>query len=228
MKYKTIVKNMCLAHNWDFNLFEQYVALIEEKNKVMNLTGFTGDKLWQEGILESLLFMLKITENKDNISILDVGAGCGFPSIPYVLTKPNNKVVIYEPLQKRVNFLNLVIDELNLNEYVTVYNQRVEEMKEKNLFDIITARAVGSVQTMLMSSFHLVKLHGTLSLLKGDKAQEEVSKAADILSKLKINLEIIPFQNKNIERQNNIVVIEKLRSTPKEFPYQWKDIAKVK
>ncbi|WP_334687527.1 hypothetical protein [Mycoplasmopsis cynos] len=68
------LQRLCNENNWDFSLFQKYFDLIEEKNKVMNLTGFSGERLWEEGIFESLIFMLKITENQENKIILDIGA----------------------------------------------------------------------------------------------------------------------------------------------------------
>ncbi|QDF65277.1 16S rRNA (guanine(527)-N(7))-methyltransferase RsmG, partial [Mycoplasma nasistruthionis] len=200
MDSKEIVKELCVRNNWDFDLFQKYVDLIEEKNKVMNLTGFYGERLWNEGILESLLFMQKITEGLTDKTILDIGAGAGFPSIPYVLTKPNNFVVIYEPLQKRVDFLNLVINELNLEKYVQVYKIRSEEEQQKNLYDVVTARAVANINALLMSSFHLVKVGGKLSLLKGVKWKEELDNAEKTLKMLSYELEAQEFNNTYIER----------------------------
>ncbi|WLP85406.1 16S rRNA (guanine(527)-N(7))-methyltransferase RsmG [Mycoplasma seminis] len=223
---KQIVADMCKQNNWDFSLFEKYVNLIEEKNKVMNLTGFSGERLWEEGILESLEFMLQITQGLSNGSILDIGAGAGFPSIPYVLTKPNNKVTIYEPIQKRVNFLNEVINALNLQEYVTVYTLRAEDIKEKNIFDIVTARAVADVRSLLMAAFHLVKVNGKMILMKSNKVYDELETAKSILAKLDYELELIPFNKEEINRNNIILSITKKRSTPPQFPYLWKDIKK--
>ncbi|WP_406614180.1 16S rRNA (guanine(527)-N(7))-methyltransferase RsmG [Mycoplasma corogypsi] len=225
---KEIVQKMCHENNWDFNLFVEYVALIEKYNKVMNLTGFKDDRLWGEGILESLVFMNQITKNAENIDILDIGAGAGFPSIPYALTKPKNKITIYEPLQKRVKFLNIVIEKLNLQNYVSVYAMRSEEQFEKNLFDIVTARAVADIRAMLMSSFHLVKLKGHMSLIKGKNFQDEITAANDIAKQLKIEFQVEDLVVPNSDKNNKIVHIKKLRSTPKEFPYPWKDIVKGK
>ncbi|VEU70093.1 16S rRNA (guanine(527)-N(7))-methyltransferase RsmG [Mycoplasmopsis glycophila] len=229
MLKKEIVKQMCVEHSWDFALFEKYADLIEEKNKVMNLTGFSGERLWEEGILESLLFMLEITKdysNSEGFSILDIGAGAGFPSIPFALTKPNVKFTIYEPIQKRVNFLNETVEKLGLQNQVKVFAKRVEEEKEKNLFDIVTARAVSDIRSLLMAGFHTVKLNGKMSLLKSINYQNELKEAQDILDKLKTKIEIMPFDHDFFERHNVIVEIQKLRSTPKEFPYLWKDIKK--
>ncbi|MHA3859486.1 16S rRNA (guanine(527)-N(7))-methyltransferase RsmG [Mycoplasma sp. Z463D] len=223
---KQKVQELCKANNWDFALFQKYVDLIEEKNKVMNLTGFTGERLWEEGILESLYFMQEITKGLENGEILDIGAGAGFPSIPYVLTKPNNHITIYEPIGKRVNFLNQVIDELDLHDYVKVLKMRSEEQKEKNLFDVVTARAVADVRALLMSSFHLVKVKGKMALLKGIKVHEELENAKDILAKLDYDIALKEFIQPDVGRDNFILTITKNRSTPKEFPYLWKDIKK--
>ncbi|QNM93683.1 16S rRNA (guanine(527)-N(7))-methyltransferase RsmG [Mycoplasma sp. Pen4] len=223
---KEKVQQMCLTNGWDFKLFEEYVNLIEEYNKVMNLTGFSGERLWEEGILESLVFMLDITNGYENSEILDIGAGAGFPSIPYVLTKPTNKVTIYEPIKKRVNFLNIVIEKLNLRDYVTVFTMRSEEQKEKNLFEIVTARAVADIRALLMSSFHLVKVGGKMALMKGPAYKEELEKATSIFKQLDYVLDVKDFKSEDISRENYIVTITKKRSTPKQFPYLWKDIKK--
>ncbi|QGZ97418.1 16S rRNA (guanine(527)-N(7))-methyltransferase RsmG [Mycoplasma sp. NEAQ87857] len=224
MTSKEIVKKKCIDNNWDFSLFEQYVNMIEEKNKVMNLTGFSGERLWTEGILESLDFMLEITKDLENGTILDIGAGAGFPSIPYILTKPSNKVVIYEPIQKRVNFLNEVISELNLGNYIQVFKQRVEEVKDKNIFDIATARAVASVRSLLMAAFHVVKVKGKMILLKSNLVDQELKDASDVIKQLSVDINYYKFDIPNLDRTNYILEITKKRSTPKQFPYSWKEI----
>ncbi|AKA50180.1 16S rRNA methyltransferase [Mycoplasmopsis gallinacea] len=226
--FKNKVQELCLQNNWDFNLFEKYVSLIEEKNKVMNLTGFSGDRLWQEGIYESLIFMNAITEHTCNGVILDIGAGAGFPSIPYVLTKPNNKIVIYEPLKKRVDFLNLVIQELNLDNWVSIQIKRIEEEEQKNIFDIVTARAVSDVRSLIMAAFHTVKLDGKMSLIKGKNLAKEVEQAQDILKMLKYEMNIFDLKMDGVDKENKVIEITKKRSTPKQFPFKWKDIVKNK
>lgn len=227
MQNKEFVQKWCDQNQWNFQDLEQYVELIEEKNKVMNLTGFSGDELWGQGILESLVFMDAIVSKKSNLEILDIGAGAGFPSIPYAIVRQDLSFTIYEPLQKRVDFLNLVISTLGLKN-VRLYAKRAEEVKEKNIFDIVTARAVGTISTMLMAAFHLVKVNGTMSLIKGKKYNEELQGASPILDKIKISTNIKPLEHPLLTKQNFIVEIKKLRSTPKEFPYLWKDILKFK
>ncbi|VEU76391.1 16S rRNA (guanine(527)-N(7))-methyltransferase RsmG [Mycoplasmopsis columboralis] len=226
MLNKDIVYQLCLKNNWDFNKLQLYVDLIEQKNKVMNLTGFSGDKLWEEGILESLLFMNKIIEKQDT-QILDIGAGAGFPSLPYAIVNSHKQITIYEPLQKRVDFLNIVIEQLQLTNVIVV-KIRAEEVLQKNQFDVVTARAVGTIKTMLMASFHLVKLNGKMSLIKGRKYQEELNDAQNILKLLSTNIVVKEFALPAIDKQNVIVEITKKRSTPSQFPFKWKDIVKDK
>lgn len=226
MTNKEIVINYCKDNNYDFSSLEKYVNFIEEKNKVMNLTGFYDDKLWGEGIYESLMYMEEVCKNQENIEILDIGAGVGFPSIPFVLLNSKNKLTIYEPIQKRVNFLNEVITMFNIKDRVKVIRTRSEEVLEKNVFDLIVARAVADVRSMLMSSFHLLKINGNMSLIKGQNYSSEIENAEDILKKLKYNINVKKLEIKNTDKHNFIVEITKLRSTPKEFPYKWKDIKK--
>lgn len=226
MTNKEIVINYCKDNNYDFSSLEKYVNFIEEKNKVMNLTGFYDDKLWGEGIYESLMYMEEVCKNQENIEILDIGAGVGFPSIPFVLLNSKNKLTIYEPIQKRINFLNEVITMFNIKDRVKVIRTRSEEVLEKNVFDLIVARAVADVRSMLMSSFHLLKINGNMSLIKGQNYSSEIENAEDILKKLKYNINVKKLEIKNTDKHNFIVEITKLRSTPKEFPYKWKDIKK--
>ncbi|UCU26479.1 16S rRNA (guanine(527)-N(7))-methyltransferase RsmG [Mycoplasma anserisalpingitidis] len=226
MTNKEIVINYCKDNNYDFSSLEKYVNFIEEKNKVMNLTGFYDDKLWGEGIYESLMYMEEVCKNQENIEILDIGAGVGFPSIPFVLLNSKNKLTIYEPIQKRVNFLNEVITMFNIKDRVKVIRTRSEEVLEKNIFDLIVARAVADVRSMLMSSFHLLKINGNMSLIKGQNYSYEIENAEDILKKLKYNINVKKLEIRNTDKHNFIVEITKLRSTPKEFPYKWKDIKK--
>ncbi len=226
MHFKEKVQFICEKNNWNFDKLHQYVELIEQKNKVMNLTGFTKDKLWEEGILESLVFMDSIV-NENAKTILDVGSGVGFPSLPYAIVRNDLNFTIYEPLQKRVNFLNMVIQQLKLKN-ILVIKDRAENIKEKNLFDIVTARAVGDVATMLMISFHLVKLNGKISLIKGIKYQEELKHAQPILKLLKCSIAVNLLENSYSTKQNYVINIVKLRSTPKQFPFLWKEIVKFK
>lgn len=123
-----------------FSQLEKFVSLIEQKNKVMNLTGFTQDQLWKEGIYESIITLKQSIYLKNKkIALLDVGAGAGFPSIPFFIINSDIKLVIVEKLKKRCDFLQLVKQELNLD--FEIINDLASNLQAK--FDYITARVVG-------------------------------------------------------------------------------------
>lgn len=226
---KQKVEELCAKNNWDFTKFQKYFDLITEKNKVVNITGFKDEVLWTNGILESLVFMIQILKNEPkNLRILDIGAGAGFPSIPFALINKDFSITIYEPNEKRVNFLNEVIDIFKLNDRVEIKKIRSEDVKDKNIFDLVVARAVGDVNTMLLSAFHLIKVRGKMCLIKGSKVDVEIKEASDTLNKLKTEAIKEKLQLDINKHDNWIVKIKKIRSTPISFPYKWKEIVKIK
>ncbi|WP_434336940.1 16S rRNA (guanine(527)-N(7))-methyltransferase RsmG [Mesomycoplasma conjunctivae] len=162
-----------LVGETSFSQLERYVNLIEEKNKVMNLTGFSGEKLWKEGILESILtlnFVQKWTKKKKNFSLVDIGSGVGFPSIPYLIFNPNIDLTIVESLQKRCDFLKLVAKELGLK-FNLVCN-RMENVDQK--FDILTARAVTSLDKLIKLTKKNLTSSSIVAFIKGPKIFDEI------------------------------------------------------
>ncbi|QJB71470.1 16S rRNA (guanine(527)-N(7))-methyltransferase RsmG [Mycoplasma sp. 1654_15] len=174
---------------------EQYVNLIEEKNKVMNLTGFSEDQLWKEGIYESIICLQPIIKNnKNSQSLLDVGAGAGFPSIPFLIFNTSIKLTIIEKLKKRCNFLELVKEKLNLD--FEIINDSVSNL-DKN-FDFITARAVGSINFLFKITKKLQKPTTSFIYIKGPKVFEEILEAKNALIKFDYKVEKI---NSDMDKQ---------------------------
>nr|WP_318025495.1 16S rRNA (guanine(527)-N(7))-methyltransferase RsmG [Mesomycoplasma ovipneumoniae] len=134
-----------------FEKLEQYVKLIEFYNQKFNLTGFSGDILWKEGILESIVSMdfIRNLLKKENISekprILDIGAGVGFPSIPYLIFDPKIELTICESMQKRCQFLKKVSETLGIK--FNLVCKSVQEIENDN-FDLVTARAVANLEKL--------------------------------------------------------------------------------
>lgn len=222
MDYKIAVKKY--IDNYEiFKKLEKYVELIEEKNKVMNLTGFTGDRLWKEGIFESLLCMDALV-NTDDKEILDIGAGAGFPSIPFAIAHPDKHVTIIEPLQKRIVFLDEVIQELNLN--VTLIVDRAEESDQIEKFDVITARAVAPLKALVEISHKLGKIGAKFSWIKGPGVQEEILEAQKIFGKINAvpRVKKIDFIGSN--KEINLVEYSKVGPTPAGIPRNWAQIVK--
>lgn len=215
-------KTKTLVSKQVFKKLEKYCNLIEEKNKVMNLTGFSDDKLWQEGIYESIFVLSMGISQKENLKILDIGAGAGFPSIPFLIAFPNNELHIYEPMKKRIEFLELVKKQLKLNVYL--HNIRAEDSQEENIYDVVTARAVTKFKILSEISHKVAKINGLFYFIKGPKAEAEIKDAKKIISILSIEPEV--FNLKIGEKENKVIKYNKKAFTPDGFPRSWSKISK--
>jgi len=205
--------------------FQKYVVMIQETNKVMNLTGITEEnEMYEKHFYDSLLF--SFDENVDNLNLLDIGSGAGFPGIPLAITYPNLKLTLLEPIGKRVNFLNKVKEELGL-ENVTVVCDRAEDFSKKHHeeFDLVTARAVSKLNILLELACQLIKVNGVFVALKGKIAQEEIeeaNKAMDLLNYkiIKKKCDVLPSDQST--RDN--IFIRKTNHTVGKYPRNYSQI----
>lgn len=205
-----------------FNDLEKYIELIEETSKVLNLTGFSGDSLWHEGIYQSIILMNESFKETDNKKMLDIGSGAGFPSIPFLIYKRNFSLFISEPSKKRVNFLKNVSEKLSLN--ITFITERIEDYKEKELFDLVTARAVTSLKNLIEISSSVGALNAEYSFLKGPKIYEELDESRWIINELSLNINIekVKIEDKNFKhRIHYLCRYQKTKSTPFQYPRPW-------
>lgn len=231
MKSKELVRQWCLKNDFDFSKLEQYANYLLLKNKEFNLVGFDEEKLWLEGIYSSILCLQKINEISNFIvndkEILDIGAGSGLPSIPFLLLFPNIKLTIFEPLHKRFNFLQEIKEKFNLVN-LKIECIRVEDSTLINYFDLITARAVSELKNIILASYHLLKKNGEFVLIKGKKNKMEIENAIKILDEIKPNFrvfEVVDYEKFNIN-ENYIVTLKKQIETPKHWPLSWSKIIK--
>ena len=205
--------------------FEKYLYLLQEYNKVMNLTGITEEEeVYEKHFYDSLLF--SFNENMDGLSLIDVGSGAGFPGVPLAIVYPSLKVTLLEPLTKRCKFLEVVKNELGLTNVVIV-NERAEDFSKKNeeKFDIATARAVSKLNILLEISSQMIKVNGYFIALKGKIAQEEIEHAKFALKLLNFKIEknkedYLPSEEDS--RAN--IFIKKLGSTNKKYPRNYSQI----
>lgn len=198
--------------------------MIEEKNKLMNLTGFSGERLWEEGIYESVISLFSIWKNNKPVSLLDIGAGAGFPSVPFLIVFPQTKLTIIEPQKKRATFLNDVSEKLSLN--IEIITKRAEEVQDLT-FDLITARAVAPLYALLEISTRLGKIGSEFAFLKGVSVEEEVNNAQQIIKKLKIeNFEIRKISDELARHNLSIFYYKKQSETPSGLPREWQKIIK--
>ncbi|WP_373435389.1 16S rRNA (guanine(527)-N(7))-methyltransferase RsmG [Metamycoplasma equirhinis] len=206
----------------------KYYSLIETENQKYNLTGFYNENLLKEGIIESILIFREIQNSifdfNRSSEILDIGSGAGFPILPYFIINPNFNLTIYEPMTKRVNFLNKVIQNLNLKNII-VKQIRAEDSSEFEKFDFISARAVSELKNLIEISHKLGKNNATFCFLKSQNYYQEINNANWIKNKLNIDFKIVNlpvFFNIN----NTLVYYQKKSKTPHDIPRKWATIIK--
>ncbi|MBQ2937520.1 MAG: 16S rRNA (guanine(527)-N(7))-methyltransferase RsmG [Clostridia bacterium] len=202
------------------NQFYDYMNLLIEWNKKINLTAITeSEEIILKHFIDSLTINKYIEKNK---SIVDVGTGAGFPGIPLKIYRPDIKVTLVDSLNKRINFLNNVISELELENIYTVHG-RIEDFgrnsKYRENFDYVTARAVANLTVLSEYLIPISKVGGKCICMKGSNVEDELedsSKAINILGGEICKIDKFELPNTNISR--NIVIIDKIRSTPSKYP----------
>ena len=197
---------------------EKYYNLVIEKNQVMNLTNITEPREFAiKNILDSVLPINAIPPKS---SVIDIGAGAGFPSIPLKILRPDLEVVMVDSLNKRVNFLKEVISKLKLKNIVALHT-RAEDFAKTNRenYDFAVARAVAKLNTLCEYCLPLVKVGGQMIAYKSMKANEEILEAKNAIDIL--GGKVTHVQNvflKEIDSIRTNVVIKKVKSTPLQYP----------
>jgi 16S rRNA (guanine527-N7)-methyltransferase len=202
--------------------FARYFELLVEWNEKMNLTAITEEKeVYLKHFYDSisLAFFEDFASNK---AICDVGAGAGFPSIPLKIVFPTLKVTIVDSLNKRITFLNELVQALELDE-VSLYHDRAEtfgrQAEFRASFDYVTARAVARLNVLSELCLPLVKKDGFFLALKAAKSEEEITEAKAAIAILggKFQKEV-SFTLPITDDERHIVVIQKKKETPKKYP----------
>ena len=227
MQAKALVLDLINHDPIIFNDLQTYVDLVLEYNQKMNLTGFNEQTIWQEAIYQSIVLVDQVLANQTNISLLDIGAGAGFPSVPYLIYAKNQKIelTIIEASLKRIKFLEIVKQQLNLK--INLIHARAEATTDlKEQFDFITARAVTSLKNLIEISCHLGKINSQYFFLKSKKYQEEIAKAQSILKILKINNLEVKAIDLNDQKEHVLISYQKLAPTPQSYPRSWNIISK--
>ena len=208
-----------------------YVDLVLEQNKNFNLTGFDEEKIWIDGIYQSIVLLDKFIDykNKNKIHLLDIGAGAGFPSIPFFIFSNNKRanLTIYEPIKKRCIFLNLVKEKLNL-ENLNIVNKRIEDSSSENEFDYIVARAVMPLNMLIEVSYRCGKNNSNYIFLKSKDVFKEIENSQWIIKQFSIDDLMITNVELEDDREHNIVTYSKKNQIPKNFPRKWSEIKKGK
>ena len=221
---ETLLKELAKKINIDLtdemiDKFFLYKKLLLEWNEKINLTAITDEK---EILIKHFIDSLTIEKYiPQNAKIIDVGTGAGFPGIPLKIVRPDIEVVLLDSLNKRINFLNEIIRECQLDKITTIHG-RAEEIANKleyrEKFDISTARAVANISTLLELCTPFLKVGGSFVCMKAD-AVEEMKNAKNALEILGMKAEkiehiILP----NIDATRTIILYKKEKNTPKKYP----------
>ena len=202
--------------------YERYFELLVEWNEKINLTAITEkDEVYLKHFYDSIAPILQGLIENQPIRLLDIGAGAGFPSLPMKILFPVLDVTIIDSLNKRINFLHLLAEELDLSE-VHFYHGRAEDFAQDKAFraqfDLVTARAVARMQVLSELTIPYLKVGGRLLALKASNAPEELEEAKNALNLLFSKVE----DNLQYELPNGdpryITVVEKKKETPNKYP----------
>lgn len=180
------------------NKLEKFYNLLIEWNQKINLTRIVEkEDVYLKHFYDSLT-ITKVVDLEKTKTLCDVGTGAGFPGIVLKIVYPNLKITLIDSLQKRVNYLNIIIKELEL-ENIKAIHIRGEDCKEK--FDIVVARAVANIEKLLTYTMHLVSKNGKFIAMKGnidDELSLEIIKKINAKYKItKIEKFLLPKENIN-------------------------------
>lgn len=202
--------------------FETYYRLLVQWNEVMNLTGITEyDAVYEKHFYDSITVSF-FAPIHDITSIADIGSGAGFPSIPLKVCFPHLKVLIVDSLNKRIQFLNTIVQELKLSD-VTCMHGRAEDVARmpqyRDQFDLVTARAVAKLNVLNEFCLPFVKKGGLFIAMKGSQLVEEIAEAGRSLKELQGSIQsehklLLP----NEQSERHLVCVQKNAATPKKYP----------
>lgn len=227
MEYFDILKEACnnegLEFNEDmYNNFIKYKDLIKEWNQKINLTAITEDEeIIKKHFIDSIK-VFKCSHVKNAKSIIDIGTGGGFPGIPMKIVNDKCNITLLDSLNKRINFLNLVIDDLSLNNIEAIHGRAedyAKESKYRQKFDLAVSRAVANLTVLLELCLPYVKVGGHLVALKGPAIDDEIKDAGNALKILGGKIEdIIAVDIEGSDLNHNLLVIKKVKDTPNKYP----------
>lgn len=197
----------------------QFYELLISWNQKMNLTRIIEkEDVYLKHFYDSLTLSKVIDLNQD-LTLCDVGSGAGFPGIVLKICFPNLKITLLDSLQKRVNYLNEIIKELDLKNIEAIHTRAEDYAKQnREKFDIVTARAVANLKILSELCIPMVKVNGLFIAMKAN-IEKEIENSTEILKKLDSKIEKIETFYLPIENSiRNIIMIQKQKPTNNLYP----------
>ena len=198
--------------------FRQYYALLDERNKVMNLTAISGeDASARLHFLDSAAALLAVPLAGKRI--VDVGTGAGFPGLPVKILEPSVSLTLLDSLQKRIGFLQEVCDTLDLTDVECVHARAEECGERREQYDAAVSRAVARLRVLAELCLPYVKVGGVFLALKGPAVTDELEEAQKAITLLGGKVErVFDYAVPGEDLHHNIVRIRKITPTPKKYP----------
>lgn len=203
-----------------FGRFDKYAEMLVSYNEKVNLTALTApEDIAEKHFIDSILPFLHFSLKK-NASVIDVGTGAGFPSCPLKIVREDIALTLVDSLNKRVNFLKMLSDELSLD--AKCIHARAEELGKdldyREKFDIATARAVANLPILCEYCMPFVKIGGYFIALKGSRGTEEAKEAYTSIKTLGGKLEKVCEYSLPSGDSRTLIVIKKISQTPSKYP----------
>ena len=200
----------------------EFGRLLLEKNQVMNLTAITEPEAVAQLHFIDSLTVLKAADCR-NKSVIDVGCGAGFPGVPMAIAEPSIRLTLLDSLQKRMNWLREILPQLGVE--ANVVDARAEEYVTgcREQYDLAVSRAVARLNILCELCLPYVKVGGAFLALKGAMTQAEVEQAGKAIAALGGRVQAIQ-EYPIAGAVHRIVVIEKVRPTPKQYPRKFAKI----
>ncbi|WP_311562348.1 16S rRNA (guanine(527)-N(7))-methyltransferase RsmG [Peptoniphilus duerdenii] len=203
------------------NKLQKYKEILLEWNSFMNLTAITDDEEIDVKHFLDCLTIFKTGELDGKKSVIDVGTGAGFPGIPMAIKNPDLEVTLLDSLNKRIKFLNKVVEETDLKN-VTTYHGRAEEFARKkefrDSFDVSVSRAVANMATLTEYTLPYVKPGGVMIAMKGSEYKEELKEAENAIKVLGGEIKNVMEITLPDGILHSLIVVEKVKPTPKKYP----------
>ena len=195
--------------------FELYENMLLEWNKKFNLTAIT-----EHGDIEVKHFYDSVTAQKflsEGVSVLDIGSGAGFPGLVIKIEKPETDVTLVDSVRKKTDYLTYAIDALGLKN-IRALHTRIEDLKNKESYDTVTARAVARMNVLAEYCLPFVKTGGVMVAYKSADCDEEMNEAERAIKLLGGETAASELFDLDENTKRRIIVIKKVKSSPDGYP----------